>query len=82
MIVQGVYELFEKERSTEWGNDARLSRLVFIGTSHMFFRMVTIILSLACRLQLGQRCAIRFLPDMSYMIFNQVLFLSYDTQIN
>lgn len=29
--MQGVYELFEKERSTEWGDDKRLNRLVFIG---------------------------------------------------
>ena len=33
VIVQGVYELFEKERSTEWGEEARINRLVFIGTS-------------------------------------------------
>ena len=31
VIVQGVYELFEKERSTEWGDSTRLNRLVFIG---------------------------------------------------
>ena len=33
VIVQGVYELFEKERSTEWGEEARINRLVFIGTN-------------------------------------------------
>ena len=32
VIVQGVYELFEKERSTEWHDQPRLNRLVFIGT--------------------------------------------------
>lgn len=31
MIVQGVYELFEKERSTKWEAEERLNRLVFIG---------------------------------------------------
>ncbi len=31
VIVQGVYELFEKERSSEWNDDERLTRLVFIG---------------------------------------------------
>ena len=31
MIVQGVYELFEKECSTEWEDERRLNRLVFIG---------------------------------------------------
>ncbi|CAI8023895.1 COBW domain-containing protein 3, partial [Geodia barretti] len=31
VIVQGVYELFEKERSTEWHDQPRLNRLVFIG---------------------------------------------------
>ena len=31
MIVQGVYELFEKECSTKWEDKERLSRLVFIG---------------------------------------------------
>ena len=29
--MQGVYELFEKEPSTEWGNGERINRLVFIG---------------------------------------------------
>ena len=33
VIVQGVYELFEKERSTEWGEEPRINRLVFIGTN-------------------------------------------------
>ena len=32
VIVQGVYELFEKERSTEWQQGAKLTRMVFIGT--------------------------------------------------
>lgn len=32
VIVQGVYELFEKEHSTAWGNEARVNRMVFIGT--------------------------------------------------
>jgi G3E family GTPase len=31
VIVQGVYELFEKERSTEWQQGAKLTRMVFIG---------------------------------------------------
>ncbi len=31
MIVQGVYELYEKMASTEWGDEERLNRLVFIG---------------------------------------------------
>ena len=31
VIVQGVYELYEKMTSTEWGDDTRLNRLVFIG---------------------------------------------------
>jgi G3E family GTPase len=31
VIVQGVYELFEKERSTEWHDRPRINRLVFIG---------------------------------------------------
>ena len=31
MIVQGVYELFDKEYSTDWGSEARVNRLVFIG---------------------------------------------------
>ena len=31
VIVQGVYELFEKERSTEWQQQTRLNRMVFIG---------------------------------------------------
>lgn len=31
VIVQGVYELFERERSTEWEDQIRLNRLVFIG---------------------------------------------------
>ena len=31
VIVQGVYELFEKEPSTEWGDEQRINRLVFIG---------------------------------------------------
>ncbi|XP_064386775.1 zinc-regulated GTPase metalloprotein activator 1-like [Halichondria panicea] len=31
VIVQGVYELFEKEPSTEWGSERRINRLVFIG---------------------------------------------------
>lgn len=33
MIVQGVYELFEKEPSTEWDTEERINRLVFIGES-------------------------------------------------
>ena len=32
VIVQGVYKLFEKERSTEWQDQPRINRLVFIGT--------------------------------------------------
>ena len=31
VIVQGVYELFEKERSTEWLDQPRINRMVFIG---------------------------------------------------
>ncbi len=31
VIVQGVYELFEKEPSTEWESEDRVNRLVFIG---------------------------------------------------
>ena len=31
VIVQGVYELFEKERSTDWEDQPRINRLVFIG---------------------------------------------------
>lgn len=31
VIVQGVYELFEKEPSTEWADEQRINRLVFIG---------------------------------------------------
>ena len=31
VIVQGVYELFEKEPSTEWADEERINRLVFIG---------------------------------------------------
>ena len=31
VIIQGVYELFEKEPSTEWENEERINRLVFIG---------------------------------------------------
>lgn len=31
VIIQGVYELFEKERSTEWDDTPRLNRLIFIG---------------------------------------------------
>ena len=31
MIVQGVYELFDKEYSTDWGSEARVNRMVFIG---------------------------------------------------
>jgi hypothetical protein len=31
VVVQGVYELFEKERSTEWQDQPRLNRMVFIG---------------------------------------------------
>ena len=34
VIVQGVYELFEKETSTEWAGEPRVNRLVFIGTVH------------------------------------------------
>ena len=35
VIVQGVYELYEKEHTTEWKGDKRLCRLVFIGESLM-----------------------------------------------
>ena len=35
VIVQGVYELFEKEPSTEWGSEGRVNRLVFIGEWHL-----------------------------------------------
>jgi len=31
VIVQGVYELYEKMTTTEWGDEARINRLVFIG---------------------------------------------------
>ena len=31
VIVQGVYELFDKEPSTEWADEQRINRLVFIG---------------------------------------------------
>ena len=34
VIVQGVYELYEKVASTEWMDDTRLNRLVFIGELH------------------------------------------------
>ena len=37
VIVQGVYELFEKERSTEWHDHPRINRLVFIGIIPLFF---------------------------------------------
>ena len=33
--MQGVYELYEKERSTEWEGEQRLSRLVFIGKPYV-----------------------------------------------
>ena len=31
VIVQGVYELFEKEPTTEWRDEERINRFVFIG---------------------------------------------------
>lgn len=42
VIVQGVYELFEKEPSTEWGDEERVNRLVFIGN---FFLLVLKLMS-------------------------------------
>ena len=42
VIVQGVYELFEKERSTEWLDQTRLNRMVFIGT---YIQIHTLILT-------------------------------------
>ena len=47
MIVQGVYELFDKEQSTDWGDDERINRLVFIGQLvqlHVMLKIPTLIL--------------------------------------
>ncbi len=63
-VVQGVYELFDKTMTTEWGVDeARLNRLVFIGEIFFFLLiplniclfMLFLLLYYACRAFSGPR---------------------------
>ena len=59
VIVQGVYELFEKERSTEWQQEPRINRLVFIGITNILHTLLnpSLYLQLLCISQVSH-CAI------------------------